>query len=116
MGADSSALSQPSGLEQGRDADRYWLKTAFSCKRLLAYAVLFAGLFLVLHLAGARECANVLSGTSASHPCRQFWGAVYIIIYVCFVTLVPILLTAALLLKATAAFLRGPAQEGKSAE
>jgi hypothetical protein len=65
-----------------------------SCKRLIAYAILISIFFLVVHLLGFREYTSILSGTGSFNTWKQYYGTLYIILYNCFVLIVPILLIA----------------------
>ena len=51
-------------------------------------------LFSVVHLLGFREYTGVLSGTASLNQYHQYYGAIYIILYVCFVVIMPVLLIA----------------------
>ena len=78
----------------------------FSCRRLVGYAVVFSVFFLIVHGLGFREYTSILSGTCAFGWWEQRFGVVYILLYGCFVLIVPILLIAAALLKGAAALKR----------
>jgi hypothetical protein len=75
-----------------------------SARDLGQRAAAVTGLFLLAHLAGLREFTSVLNGTvgSTSVDARlgAFLAAVYVLLYLAFVILVPILILAALLLAA----------------
>ena len=66
--------------------------------RFLSYALLLSAFFIVAHLLGFREYTNILSGTSQIEMWKMYCGMVYIILYVCFVGIVPIFLIAAALM------------------
>ena len=65
-----------------------------SCKRFIAYVILISMSFLVVHLLGFREYTSILSGTGSFSTWKQYYGTLYIILYTCFVLIVPILLIA----------------------
>ena len=71
-------------------------------KDLLQRALMFGVLFLIAHLAGLREFTGILSGTlgttSVSWTTAVLLGSTYIILYLAFVVLVPILLLGAAIL------------------
>jgi len=73
-----------------------------SPRDLLQRALGISGLFLLAHLAGMREFASVLNGTVGSFAVDvklgTFLAAVYLLLYLAFVILVPILVLAALIL------------------
>jgi hypothetical protein len=77
-----------------------------SFKRFLAYAVVISLLFFGAHLFGFREYTGILSGTASLSKHHQYYGAIYIILYMCFVVIVPILLIASLLTEIRVAFKR----------
>jgi hypothetical protein len=66
---------------------------------LLQRAGLIAVLFLVAHLAGLREYTSILNGTMGSvtlgWKLSAFFGVSYVVLYLAFVVLVPILVLAA---------------------
>lgn len=70
-----------------------------SARDLLQRAVAISGLFLVVHLAGFREFTGVLNGTIGSLTLgwnfSAFLAVIYIVFYLAFVVLVPILILAA---------------------
>ena len=70
------------------------LFSGLSCKRFLAYALLLSLLFLGAYVFGFREYTGILSGTASLSEHYQYCGAIYIILYMCFVVIVPILLIA----------------------
>jgi hypothetical protein len=74
-----------------------------SPKNFVRLALLFAALFFVAHLAGLREFTSVLNGTvgnvDSGWRTSVFLGTIYILSYLCFVLVGPILLIAAAMLK-----------------
>jgi hypothetical protein len=68
-------------------------------KRFFIYALLLSGLFLIVHLLGWREYTNILSGTGQIAAWQMFCGLSYMLLYICFVGIVPILVIAAGLLR-----------------
>lgn len=86
-----------------------WQKLAFfrraeflSARDLVQRAAGISVLFLLAHLAGLREFTSVLNGTAGSLAVNvklgTFLAAVYILLYLAFVILVPVLTLAAILL------------------
>ena len=73
-----------------------------SVKDLLQRAAAIAALFLLAHLAGLREFTSALNGTVGSTSVNvklgTFLAAAYILLYLAFVVLVPILILAAMIL------------------
>jgi len=73
-----------------------------SARDLRQRAAAISGLFLLAHLAGLREFTSVLNGTVGSTAVDvklgTFLAMLYILLYLAFVLLVPILILAALLL------------------
>jgi Na+/pantothenate symporter len=73
-----------------------------SAKDLLQRAGAISALFLVAHLAGLREFTSVLNGTigsvAAGWKLSSFLALVYILSYLAFVILVPVLVLAAMIL------------------
>lgn len=73
-----------------------------SARDLLQRAVAVSGLFLLVHLAGFREFTGVLNGTIGSLALgwnlSAFLAIIYIVLYLAFVILVPMLVLAALIL------------------
>jgi hypothetical protein len=73
-----------------------------SPKDLLQRAVAISLLFLVVHLAGFREFTSVLNGTigsmAAGWKLSGYLALIYILLYLAFVILVPVLILAALIL------------------
>jgi hypothetical protein len=73
-----------------------------SARDLIQRAVAISGLFLVLHLAGFQEYTGILNGTIGSldlgWKLSTFLAVFYIVLYLAFVILVPVLLLAAVIL------------------
>jgi hypothetical protein len=73
-----------------------------SAKDLLQRAGAISALFLVAHLAGLREFTSVLNGTigsvAAGWKLSGFLAVIYILLYLAFVILVPVLVLAAMIL------------------
>jgi hypothetical protein len=73
-----------------------------SPRDLLQRALGLSGLFLLAHLAGLREFTSVLNGTvgsvAAGWKLSSFLALIYILLYLAFVILVPVLVLAALIL------------------
>jgi hypothetical protein len=73
-----------------------------SPKDLLQRAGAISVLFLVAHLAGLREFTSVLNGTigsvAAGWKLSGFLALIYILLYLAFVILVPVLVLAAIIL------------------
>jgi membrane protein implicated in regulation of membrane protease activity len=73
-----------------------------SPKDLLQRAGAISVLFLVAHLAGLREFTSVLNGTigsvAAGWKLSGFLALIYILLYLAFVILVPVLVLAAMIL------------------
>lgn len=70
---------------------------------LILRAAVLAALFGVCHLLGLRQYAAILCGTSASTTAPMFaaWlGLIYVLMYLAFTVVVPILLIAAGLMSA----------------
>lgn len=71
----------------------------FSAKDMIQRAAAISGLFLVVHFAGFREFTGILNGTIGSLTLGWNLSAVlavfYIVLYLAFVILVPVLLLAA---------------------
>ena len=66
--------------------------------RFFSYALVFSGLFFLAHLAGLQADTSVLAGTHSGGYVDQSLGALYLILYVTFVCVVPILVIAGSLL------------------
>lgn len=73
-----------------------------SPRDLLQRAAAITAVYLLLHLAGLREMTSVLNGTVGSVALgwrlSGIFAAIYVIFYLSFVVLVPILILAALIL------------------
>ncbi|HEX3626589.1 MAG TPA: hypothetical protein VH280_14335 [Verrucomicrobiae bacterium] len=73
-----------------------------SARDMIQRAAAISGLFLVLHLAGLREFTGILNGTIGSLALGWRLSAAlaifYIVLYLAFVILVPVLLLAAAIL------------------
>jgi hypothetical protein len=69
----------------------------FAGSRFLVYAVLLSLLFSMIHVLGFREYTGVISGTADSGAVVQFMGALYILLYLCFAAIVPVLVIAGFL-------------------
>jgi len=73
-----------------------------SAKDMLQRAVAISVVFLVMHLAGFREFTGILNGTigslSLGWNLSAFLAVIYIVFYLMFVILVPVLILAALFL------------------
>ena len=80
-----------------------------SARDMLQRACALSVMFLVAHLAGLREFTSVLNGTigsvAAGWNLSAFLAAVYILLYLAFVILVPILVLAAMILTVGRRFL-----------
>ena len=87
----------------------FWQRLAFfrraeilSARDLLQRALGLSGLFLLAHLAGLREFTSVLNGTvgsvAAGWKLSSFLALIYILLFLAFVILVPVLVLAALIL------------------
>jgi hypothetical protein len=81
-----------------------------SVRDLLQRAGTIGGVFLVLHLAGFREFTGVLNGTIGSLTLgwnlSAFLAIIYIVFYLAFVILVPVLVLAAFILKIWQQYIR----------
>lgn len=73
-----------------------------SAKDMIQRAAAITGLFLVVHLAGFRELTGILNGTIGSVALGWDLSAIlavfYIVLYLAFVIVVPVLLLAAAIL------------------
>jgi hypothetical protein len=73
-----------------------------SARDMVQRAVAISGLFLVVHLAGLREYTGVLNGTIGSidlgWKLSTFLAGIYILLYLAFVLVVPVLVLAAAIL------------------
>ena len=73
-----------------------------SAKEMIQRAAAISGLFLLVHLAGFREFTGILNGTIGSLALgwnlSAFLAVIYILLYLAFVILVPVLVLAAVIL------------------
>jgi hypothetical protein len=73
-----------------------------SAKDMVQRATAIGGLFLLVHLAGFREYTGILNGTIGSLALgwkfSTFLAGIYILLYLAFVLLVPVLVLAAVIL------------------
>jgi len=78
---------------------QFWRAEFFSPQGFVQRALVIGAGFLLVHLAGLREYTSVLNGTvgpeSAGWAMSAFLGVAYIIIYLAFVILAPVLILAA---------------------
>jgi hypothetical protein len=76
-----------------------WRSDFFSPRGFLARALVISAFFLAVHLAGLRDYTSVLNGTvgsaSAGWKTSAFFGLAYLLAYLAFVLLVPVLILAA---------------------
>lgn len=70
------------------------MKAYWFGERLIVYALLLTVLFLATHLLGFREHVGILSGTSSLNVQDMFFGSLYLLLYLGFVVLAPIMLLA----------------------
>ena len=81
-----------------------------SARDMLQRAAVISVIFLVAHLAGFREYTGILNGTIGSLTLgwnlSAFLAVIYILFYLAFVVLVPVLVLAAILLTAWQRFRR----------
>jgi len=74
-----------------------------SARDMIQRAAAISGLFLLVHLAGFREFTGILNGTIGSLTLgwnlSAFLAVFYIVLYLAFVLLVPVLVLAAAILK-----------------
>ena len=82
------------------------LLTRFLGQRFTAYAILLTLLFAGAHLLGFREYTGILSGTASLDQYHQYYGVLYILLYVNFAVTVPILLLAGVLTEIRTFFMR----------
>lgn len=100
-----------------RKIRRLWRADFLSPKDLLQRAAVLALLFLVAHLAGLREFTSILCGTVGST--EMSWrhsaelGVLYLILYMAFVLVVPVLVIAAAIVSAWRKYSAGPAGQQK---
>jgi len=78
---------------------RYWRADVFSPRGFLLRAAIIGVVFLALHLAGLRDYTSVLNGTAGSAAAgwkiSVVLGVSYLIFYLAFVLVVPMLILAA---------------------
>jgi len=78
---------------------RLWRAEMFSPAGFVQRALVIGVVFLLVHLAGLREYTSILNGTvgpdSAGWAGSAFLGMTYIIVYLAFVILAPMLILAA---------------------
>jgi len=81
---------------------RFWRAGIFTPQGFVQRALVIGAGFLLVHLAGLYEYTSVLNGTigpgSAGWGISAFLGIAYIIIYLAFVILAPVLILAAAIL------------------
>jgi hypothetical protein len=86
-----------------------------SPRDMVQRAAAISGLFLLVHLAGLRQFTSVLNGTIGSlalgWDLSTFLAAVYIMVYLTFVILVPVLILAAIILTACQRFQKNHSHE-----
>ena len=76
----------------------------YSGRRFLMYSVWISVLFIIAHATGLRQYTNILSGTASYGTLEVYFGIVYILLYLCFVIVVPIFLLALAFLKVLSFF------------
>ncbi len=85
---------------------------------LLSFAAILSLAYMIMHLAGLRECTTIISGTSPTGNIRdQFpmiMGVIYILVYMVFTMIVPVLLIAAGLLALAFALPSGVRKEAEA--
>ena len=78
---------------------RYWRADTFSPRGFLVRALFVSVAFLAVHLAGLRDYTSVLNGTvgsaTAGWRMSAFLGVAYLILYMAFVLVVPVLILGA---------------------
>jgi hypothetical protein len=78
---------------------RLWRAELFSPAGFVQRALVISVIFLLVHLAGLREYTSILNGTvgpdSAGWAGSAFLGMTYILVYLAFVILAPMLILAA---------------------
>jgi hypothetical protein len=81
---------------------KYWRAEVFSPRGFLLRAAVIGAGFLAVHLAGLRDYTSVLNGTvgpgSANWRTSSILGVAYLIIYLAFVFVAPVLVLASGLL------------------
>ena len=70
----------------------------WSCGRFFSYSLVLVTLFLLAHLAGFQVHTSVLAGTHSGSSMEQYFGLVYLILYIISVCIVPIMVIAGSLL------------------
>lgn len=95
---------------------QFWKSAIFrraeflSARDMLQRAVAISVVFVILHLAGFREFSGILNGTIGSLALgwnlSAFLAVLYIVFYLMFAILVPVLILAALILMAGQRFCR----------
>jgi hypothetical protein len=66
----------------------------YAGRRLIMYTLWLTVLFIIAHVTGLRQYTNILSGTASYGTVEVYFGIMYILLYLCFVILVPIFLIA----------------------
>ncbi len=66
----------------------------WSCGRFFSYALVLSAMFFLAHLAGFQSHTSVLAGTHSGTFAEQYFGLVYLILYVIFVGIVPVMAIA----------------------
>lgn len=98
----SQSQDRPSAMPAKRRLKTLLRAELLTPQGLVVRAVGVAVLFAICHLAGLREHTTFLSGTAATAQTGAqvsvVWGLIYIVAYLGFVVLVPILVLAASLL------------------
>jgi hypothetical protein len=89
-----------------------------SARDMIQRAAAISGMFLVVHLAGFREFTSILNGTIGSLALGWSLSTVlavaYIVLYLAFVILVPVLLLAAAILMAWQRLIKNPSYESRT--
>lgn len=70
----------------------------WSSGRFFSYALVLSALYGLAHLAGLQAHTSVLAGTHSGGYVAHYFGVVYLIVYVIFVCVVPVLVIAGCLL------------------
>jgi hypothetical protein len=82
---------------------KFWRARFFSPLGFLGRALVITAVFLAIHLARLRDYTSVLNGTvgpaAASWKTSAFFGIAYLVMYMAFVLLVPVLILAAAILE-----------------
>ncbi len=66
--------------------------------RFFSYAGVLSALYFLAHVAGLQTHTSVLAGTHSGGYMAHYFGVVYLIVYVTFVCIVPVLVIAGCLL------------------